>query len=143
MMQRHMYNDKIKNLKKEKKAVSSDQQLEIDFVLKGMAWAIGDDTDETLHNKRMELFYSDNPNDRRKGLAYRKGLDIVLYSTVGRNREKGTIKIANLGVDPGVLRGLNNLKDFFGFTTIAPVRKAALRWYIEMMSEKYGKDFFK
>lgn len=142
MMQKHMYNDKIKSLKDRKKAVSPDEQIEIDLYIAGMQHAFGDNTDEELHEKRMELYYSERATDKRKGEAYRKGMDAVLYNIVGRPKESGTVALNKLRVSADIDRGLNNIKNHLGLPLTAHVRKAALRWYIEMMSEKYGKDFY-
>lgn len=143
MMQKHMYNDKINSLKKLKKAASPEQQTEIDYTIQGMQWAFGEITDEKKHEKIMQLFYSSVPDDKRHGEAYRKGMDIVLYGVPGKKKEKGTVILSALRVNLELERGLNNIKDFLGLNTLSPVRKAALRWYVEMMSEKHGKDFFK
>ena len=143
MMQKHMYNDKINSLKEYKKAASPEEQIEIDFTIFGMKWAFGENTDESLHKNRMALLFSTSISDKRKGEAYRKGMDIVLYGTIGRQKEKGTVTISKLRIPLDIERGLNNIKEFFGYSTLSPVRKSALRWYIEMMGEKHGKDFFK
>lgn len=141
MMQKHRYNDKINSLKLMKKAASPDEQLEIDFTIFGMKWAFGEDKDDKLHIERMKLYYGDSISDMRKGKAYRTGINTVLYNKRGEKKEKGTKMIPALRVDADIERGLNNLQKFYGFNTLSPVRKAALRWYIEMMSEKHGRDF--
>lgn len=143
MMKRHVYNDKIKALKAEWKAASPDEQIEIDFTIFGMRHAIGDNEDNEMHEKRMELFYSTVPGDKAKGKAYRKGMDIVLYSVVGKKKATGTTLLTSVRVSEDIERGLNNLQKHFKITTLSAVRRSALRWYIEMMSEKHGKDFFK
>lgn len=143
MMQKHRYLEKIERLKNEKKAASPEEQQDIDFIMFGMKWAFGETTDKTLHENRMALLFSSNQNDRRKGEAYRKGMDIVLYNEQNKKTEHGTVLISKLRVSIDIERGLNNLKEHFGFATLSPIRKAALRWYIEMMGEKHGKDFFK
>ena len=143
MMQRHMFNDKIESLLKEKRAACEPQQKEIDLFISGMTRAIGDDTDDEQHEKRMELFYSSDQNEKQKGIAYRKGMDAVLYGVPGKKKEQGTVRLAVLAVSPEIHRALCNIKDFLGVSTLSPVRKAALRWYVEMMNEKHGKDFYK
>lgn len=143
MMQKNSFNDKITQLAKLKRAASPVEQIEIDYTIQGMKWAFGEGKNETLHEKRMELLYSENPDDKRNGEAYRKGMDIVLYSVRGKKKEVGTVNLSALRVSLEMERGLINLKKFLGFNTVAPVRKAALRWYIEMMSEKHNRDFFK
>lgn len=145
MMQRNNYTEKINQLRNLKKGASPDEQLETDFIIFGMQWAFGEQGDtresEKIHEKRMELLYSNNVYDRRKGEAYRKGMDIVLYSVRGKKKEPTTVMLPSLRVDQSIEDGLNNIKKFLGVRTSAAVRKTALRWYIDMMSEKHGKDF--
>lgn len=141
MMQKQNYNDKINSLKALRQAASPDQQLEIDFTIFGMQWAFGEGTDEELHKKRMELLFSPIESDKKKGAAYRKGMDIVLYSVRGKVKESLT-KLPNLYVPEDICTAINNIKKFLNMKTAAPIRKAALRWWIEMMNEKHGRDFF-
>jgi hypothetical protein len=142
MMQRNNYTEKIKQLRNLKKGVSLDEQIEIDFTIFGMQWAFGEsDEGKQLHEKRMNLLYSNNPDDRRKGEAYRKGMDIVLYSVRGKKKEPATVILPSLRVEQSIENGLNNIKDHLKIKTTAAIRKAALRWYIDAMSEKSGKDF--
>lgn len=141
MMQRHVYNEKLKQLKNLKKGASPNEQLEIDFMMFGMTWAIGDGQDESLHEDRMNLLFSSNLNDKRKGEAYRKGMDIVLYSVRGKKKEKSTVILPMLRVHEEIEKGLNNIKEFLNIRTTATIRKVALRWYIDVMGEKYKKDF--
>lgn len=144
MMQKHIYNDKIENLRALQRGASPDHHLEIDFMIWGMQWAFGEGDDEELHKKRMELLFSPIESDKKKGTAYRRGMDVVLYSVRGKLKDpESKIRLTDLHVSEEISRGLNNIKDFLGMKTYAPIRKAALRWYIEMMSEKHGKDFFK
>lgn len=143
MMQQHRFNDKMDSLKKLKNGASPEHQLDIDFIMFGMVAAFYPHMrDEELHEERMDLLYSENPKDKRKGKAYRKGMDIVLYGKPGKKMEKGTTLLSILRVDNEINRGLNNIKEFLGIKTLAPVRKSALRWYIENMNEIHGKDFF-
>ena len=143
MMLKTNYNEKITQLKALKKGSSPEEQLEIDFIIFGMQRAFGDNPDDLLHDKRMELLYSNNQNDKRKGESYRKGMDIVLYSIQGKKKEPGTVQLPCLRVEERIESALNKIKDYLGVRTTATIRKAALRWYIETMNEKYGKDFFK
>lgn len=141
MMLRNNYTEKIKQLKALKQSASPDEQLEIDFTIFGMQWAFGEGNKE-LHDKRMELLYSNSPDDKRKGEAYRKGMDIVLYSIRGKKKEKNTVILPSLRVEQSIENGLNNIRDHLNIKTTAAIRKTALRWYIDMMGEKNGKDFF-
>jgi hypothetical protein len=145
MMLKNNYTEKIKQLRNLKKGVSLDEQIEIDFTIFGMQWAFGEENDsdegKQLHEKRMDLLYSNNPEDKRKGEAYRKGMDIVLYSVRGKKREPATAILPSLRVEQSIEKGLNNIKDYLKIKTTATIRKAALRWYIDAMSEKSGKDF--
>lgn len=145
MMQRNNYTEKINQLRNIKKGASPDEQLEIDFFIFGMQWAFNDDNaaDEQLHSERMSLLYSENPGDRRKGEEYRKGMDTVLYSVRGKKREPATVILPSLRVEQSIENGLNNIKRFLKVKTTATVRKTALRWYIDVMSEKYKKNFLK
>lgn len=142
MMLRNNYNEKIKQLKALKQSASPDEQLEIDFTIFGMQHAFGESNDN-LHEKRMELLYSENQSDKRKGEAYRKGMDIVLYSIRGKKKEKGTVILPSLRVEQSIEKGLNNIRDHLNIKTTAAIRKTALRWYIDMMGDRYGKDFLK
>lgn len=145
MMQKNNYTEKVNQLRNQKKGASPDEQLEIDFTIFGMQWAYGEqaDSDEKteLHDKRMQLLYSENMSDKRKGEAYRKGMDIVLYSIRGKKKEPATVILPSLRVEQSIDDALNNIRDFLKLKTTATIRKAALRWYIDTMSEKYGKDF--
>lgn len=145
-MLRNNYTEKIKQLKALKQSASPDEQLEIDFTIFGMQHAFGESNDNgpiNLHEKRMELLYSENQSDKRKGEAYRKGMDIVLYSIRGKKKEKGTVILPSLRVEQSIEKGLNNIRDHLNIKTTAAIRKTALRWYIDMMSDRYGKDFLK
>jgi hypothetical protein len=111
-----------------------------------MQHAFGESNDNgqtNLHEKRMELLYSENQSDKRKGEAYRKGMDIVLYSIRGKKKEKGTVILPSLRVEQSIEKGLNNIREHLNIKTTAAIRKTALRWYIDMMSDRYGKDFLK
>ncbi len=145
-MLRNNYTEKIKQLKALKQSASPDEQLEIDFTIFGMQHAFGESNDNgpiNLHEKRMELLYSENKSDKRKGEAYRKGMDIVLYSIRGKKKEKGTVILPSLRVEQSIEKGLNNIRDHLNIKTTAAIRKTALRWYIDMMGDRYGKDFLK
>lgn len=145
MMQRNNYTEKINQLRNTKQGASPDEQLEIDFIIFGMQYAFGEEPEGKealkLHEKRMELLYSDNPDDRRKGEAYRKGMDIVLYSIRGKKKEPTNVILPSLRVEQSIENGLNNIKEHLKIRTTATIRKTALRWYIDMMSEKHGRDF--
>jgi len=145
MMQRNNYNEKLNQLRNTKQGASPDEQLEIDFTIFGMQYAFGEEPEckeaLKLHEKRMKLLYSDNPDDRRKGEAYRKGMDIVLYSIRGKKKEAATVILPSLRVEQSIENGLNNIKNYLKIRTTATIRKTALRWYIDTISEKYGKDF--
>lgn len=141
MMRKEQYQKKIMMLKKTKKGASPEQERDISLTILGMRYAFGDGEGEDAHRERLRLLFSEQPHERRQGKAYRKGISIVTSSVRGKKTEEGTTLLNAVRVDVELEQSLNKIKTFMGVKTLAQVRKLALQWYVDMMREKYGKDF--
>lgn len=125
------------------KISSPEAAKKYEFLIMGLEHETMPTSEHTrLHLVRCAMAKSTDPVLRHRGEWYLKGIAMATSCRRGP-RVKGNVLLYHVKVDEKVADALELIRSTFKMRSLADVRNAAYRMYIEFMSQKTGKEFLK